>query len=126
MSSGDYRNLVAWKKAFQFALAVYQETAHFPDREKYGITAQIRRASISVPSNIAEGQGRHSRGEFRHHLLFALGSLKEVETQLLISGALGHTAPGRVSKLMEMSAEVGRLINGLSKSMARQPLTTNN
>ncbi len=87
--SGDYRDLIAWKKAFELVIAVYRETSHFPVEERFGITGQIRRACVSVPSNIAEGQGRNSKGEFVHHLLIALGSLKELETQLLISGALG-------------------------------------
>jgi four helix bundle protein len=85
--------------------------------EKYGITSQLRRAGVSVPSNIAEGQGRNSRGEFRHHLSIAQGSLKEIETQILIAKALGYLGDKQAASLMSMTAEVGRLINGLSKSL---------
>ena len=125
MPNRDYRDLIAWKRAFSFSLAIYQATAKFPIEEKYGITSQLRKASVSIPSNIAEGQGRNSKGEFLHHLYFALGSLKEVETQLLISDALGYLESIHVTKLMSMSAELGRLINGLSGSLRKSwSLTT--
>ncbi len=117
MSGKDYRDLVAWKKAFELALAIYRETRHFPTEEKYGILAQIRRASISVVSNIAEGQGRRSRSEFRHFLEIALGSLAELETQLLISNSLGYLSLNQAPELMRMAAEVGRLANGLINSL---------
>ena len=117
MSDGDYTNLIAWKKAFELALTVYKVTSSFPGDEKYGIMAQLRKAGVSIPSNIAEGQGRNSRGKFRHHLFVALGSLKELETQLLISDAVGYIKPGKISELMNMTTEVGRLINGLSRSL---------
>jgi len=68
MPVGKYRDLIAWERAFDLALSIYKETSCFPMEEKYGITSQLRRAGVSVPSNIAEGQGRNSRGEFRHHL----------------------------------------------------------
>ncbi len=114
MPNRDYRDLIAWKKAFELSLVIYQETASFPVEEKYGITSQLRKAGISIPSNIAEGQGRNSKGEFLHHLYFAMGSLKEVETQLLISDALGYLESSQTAKLMSVTAEVGRLISGLA------------
>lgn len=117
MPGKDYRNLIAWKKAFELALEVYEKTSHFPVEDKYGIIAQIRKASISIPSNIAEGQGRRSRREFRHFIFIALGSLMEVETQILISKALGYFKPNQADKLIARAAEVGRLLNGLSKSL---------
>lgn len=116
MTGKDYRDLIAWKKAFQFVLAVYKETSNFPVEERYGMTSQLRRASVSIPSNIAEGQGRQ-RGNFLRFLLIALGSLKEAETQILISDALGYFKPQRASKLMTMAAEISRLINGLCRSL---------
>ena len=115
--SRDYRDLIAWKKAFELALAIYEETTHFPNEERFGLKSQIRKACISIPSNIAEGEGRRSKREFRHFLFFALGSLMEVETQILISDALGYFNPNRATHLLEMTAEVGRLLNGLSKSL---------
>ena len=117
MPGKDYRDLIAWKKAFELALAIYEKTTHFPVEERYGITAQIRKAGISIPSNIAEGEGRRSRKEFRHFLFISLGSLMEVETQILISDALGYFKPDQAAKLMARTAEVGRLLNGLSKSL---------
>ena len=125
MPNGDYRDLIAWKKAFKLSLEIYRETVNFPVEEKYGITSQLRKAGVSIPSNIAEGQGRNSVGEFLHHLYFAMGSLKEVETQLLISDALGYLGSGETHRLMSMSAEVGRLINGLAKSLRNRQQTTN-
>jgi four helix bundle protein len=77
----NFRDLIAWQKAFQLTLNVYKETARFPADDRYGLTLQLRRAIISVPSNIAEGKGRKSKNEFRHYLRIALGSLNEVETQ---------------------------------------------
>jgi four helix bundle protein len=118
LPSGNYRDLIAWKKAFDLALAIYRGTACFPDEEKYGITSQLRRAGVSVASNIAEGQGRNSKAEFRHYLSFAQGSLKEIETQLLIAIALGYCGDGQAAPLFAMASEVGRLINGLSRSLA--------
>jgi four helix bundle protein len=118
MPSRDYRDLIAWKKSFELALEIYRETSYFPIEERYGITHQIRKACISIPSNIAEGEGRTST-EFRRYLTIALGSLKEVETQLLISDALEYIKPDRVSEIMAMAGEVGRLLHGLSKSLKR-------
>ena len=117
MPARNYRDLIAWQKAFDLTLAICRETAHFPIEEKFGITAQLRKACVSIPSNIAEGEGRKSPGEFRRYLSIALGSLKEAETQILISDALGYFKPNKAAKLMTMSAEVGRLINGLIKSL---------
>ncbi len=128
MQGGDYRDLIAWRKALELALAIYEVTSCFPAEEKYGIQSQLRKAGVSVPSNIAEGQGRNARGEFLHHLFIALGSLKEVETQILISDALGYVKTNQTAKIMAMAAEVGRLINGLSRSLRNPkpatPLTT--
>jgi four helix bundle protein len=118
MPARNYRDLIAWQKAFALTLAVYEETAHFPVEEKYGIRAQLRKAGVSIPSNIAEGEGRKSPSEFRRYLFIALGSLKEAETQILISDALGYFKPKKAAMLMEMAAEVGRLLAGLSKSLA--------
>jgi four helix bundle protein len=118
MPAKSYRDLVAWNKAFDLALGVYEETKYFPMEEKYGITAQLRRACVSIPSNIAEGEGRKSASEFRRYLFIALGSLKEAETQILLSNALGYLKPGKADKLLTQSDEVGRLLTGLIKSIA--------
>ena len=117
MPGKHYRNLIAWKKAFELAMAIYEGTSHFPVEERYGITAQIRRAGISIPSNIAKGEGRRSKREFRRFLFIALGSLMEVETQILISDSLGYFKPRQAENLLTRTAEVGRLLNGLSRSL---------
>jgi four helix bundle protein len=85
---GSCRNLLAWKKAMRLALHVYEETKGFPREELYGLTSQLRRAAISVPSNIAEGQARFSHKEFKHFLSTAKGSLAELDTQLLLAREL--------------------------------------
>jgi four helix bundle protein len=120
MPAKCYRDLIAWKKAFELTLSVYAETRNFPVEEKYGITAQLRKACVSIPSNIAEGEGRKSSSEFRRYLYIALGSLKETETQILISDALGYLRPKKAVELLSLADEVGRLLTGLTKS-----LTTN-
>ena len=122
MDVRDYRDLIVWQKAFQLTLAIYKATANFPADEKYGIVAQLRRAGVSIPSNIAEGQGRHFTAEFIHHLYIARGSLKEVETQILISASLEYIKQDQADNLLSLTTEVCRLINGLSRSL--RPLTT--
>ncbi len=93
MSVRSYRDLVAWQKSMALVTDVYRCTRGFPTSEIYGLTAQLRRAAVSVPSNIAEGQGRSSTGEFRQFLGHARGSLLEVETQILIAQNLGYIRP---------------------------------
>lgn len=84
----SYRDLLAWQKAMDLVISIYKVSALFPKEEKYSLTQQIRRAVVSVPSNIAEGYGRKHRGDYTHHLSIANGSLKEVETQLIVAGRL--------------------------------------
>ena len=118
MPARNYRDLIVWQKAFALTLEVYRQTLHFPVEEKYGITAQLRKACVSIPSNIAEGEGRRSASEFRRFLFIALGSLKEVETQIMISDALAYFKPDEAGKLLTIADEVGRLLTGLIKSLS--------
>jgi len=99
-------------------LEVYRTSQSFPRDETYGLTSQLRRAAVSVPSNIAEAQGRLSTGEFKHFLGNARGSLMEVETQVVIARELGYLDPQRSEELLDMTAEVGRILNGLLSSLA--------
>lgn len=99
---------------------VYKATKNAPKEELYGLTSQLRRAAVSIPSNIAEGQGRKSTGEFLHHLSIAHGSLREVETQVLIGERLGYFQQRESQQIMKLTAEVGRLINGLYNSLDRK------
>lgn len=117
MTTKIYRDLIAWQKAMDLVEQVYQATRCFPKEETYGLCSQLRRACVSIPSNIAEGQGRNSVKEFLHHLSIAYGSLREAETQILIAGRLNYLEQRQVTALLELAAEVGRLINGLSKSL---------
>ncbi|MCX7044103.1 MAG: four helix bundle protein [Candidatus Sumerlaeota bacterium] len=113
----SYRDLVAWQKAMDLALLVYQTTKAFPDEEKFGLTNQIRRASVSVPSNIAEGHARLYTADFRHHLSIARGSLAEVETQLQLAVRLSYLNRSKGLEVWRCAQETGRLLNGLIKSI---------
>ena len=113
----SYRDLVVWQKSMSLVAAVYRCTQVFPKAEIYGLTAQLRRAAVSIPSNIAEGQGRLSTGEFKQFLGHARGSLLEVETQISIAEELGYLDPDRSIELLNRSAEVGRVLNGLITSL---------
>ena len=119
MSVRNYRELNAWQKAMDLVEKIYQSTAHFPKEELYGLTSQLRRAGVSIPSNIAEGQGRRTTGEFLQFLSIAHGSLREVETQLMIAHRLKYVAESELLAAMELAAEVGRLINGLCNSLSK-------
>jgi len=118
----SYRELLVWQKAKKLAVRTYTATANFPRAETYGLTSQIRRASVSVVSNIAEGQGRLTLGEFRHFLGQARGSLLEAETQLAIALDLGFICQETDEALEIESYQVlgliDRLINSLTKKTA--------
>jgi four helix bundle protein len=101
---------------------IYRQTLDFPKSEIYGLTAQMRRAAVSIPSNIAEGQGRCSSGEFKQFLGTARGSLLELETQILIGQELGYFDGAQAERLLSRSSEVGRILNGLLSSLpAKRP-----
>lgn len=117
MKLQPFKQLIAWQKAMDMVVAVYKATRSFPKEELYGLTIQLRRAATSVPSNIAEGQGRASTGEFKHFLGTAYGSLCEVETQIEIATRLGYLGHESSKTLNDLTAEVGRIINGLSSSL---------
>ncbi len=112
----SYRDLVAWQVAVQFVVAIYKQTATFPNDERFGLISQLRRAAVSIASNIAEGQGRLTEGEFRHFLGQARGSLLEVETQLYIALELGFISSDRLTPLLKLSHRIGLLLNGLLNS----------
>ena len=113
----SYRDLIVWQKAMELVRLVYDLTRKFPKEELFGLSMQIRRAVVSIPSNIAEGQGRHSTKEFLHHLAFAYGSLMETETQTLIAETQLYITADESRKVMALSAEEGRLLNGLIGSL---------
>jgi four helix bundle protein len=117
MSIQNYRDLIAWQKAMDLAEAIYAATAKFPSEEKFGITQQMRRAAVSIPSNIAEGHARRSTQEFRRFLSIARGSRAELGTQVLLSARLKFLSEPTSADLAERLEEVGRLINGLLNSL---------
>jgi len=109
--------LIVWQRAKELATATYRLTADFPHHEVYGLTAQMRRAAVSIPSNIAEGQGRSTAGEFRNFLGNARGSLLELETQTEIAAELGFVECERATEFLKKCAEVSFLINRLILSL---------
>ncbi|MBU4272082.1 MAG: four helix bundle protein [Planctomycetes bacterium] len=120
MSVKDYRDLIVWQKAMNLVETIYRTTKTFPREEIYGLTSQIRRAAISIPSNIAEGNGRHTTRDYVHFLGMAYGSVKEVETQVLISERLRYINSDRSGELVQMTTEIARLISGLVNSLNRK------
>jgi four helix bundle protein len=119
MKLKNYQDLSAWQKAMDLVEDVYRSSKDFPREEIYALTSQIRRAAVSIPSNIAEGQGRRTTADFLRHLSIAYGSLCEVETQILIARRLKYIAQSRLEEVMSRAGEVGRLLNGLMASLSR-------
>src|SRR6266496_2052635 len=117
----SYRNLIAWQKAKALALDIYRCTRRFPKDEIYGLTSQMRRAAISLPSNIAEGKGRHTRKDFAHFLYQARGSLLELETQLSIARDLEYLDALTFNNTLGKAEELGRILNGLVNRLQTQP-----
>lgn len=115
--SQTYRDLLVWQKAMKLVEEVYRASQKFPKEEVYGLTSQLRRAAVSIPSNIAEGQGRKGTREFQQFLAQARGSLLELETQLLIAQNLGYLPQAQAEQLLKLTAEVGRMLNGLMNSL---------
>jgi four helix bundle protein len=116
----DYRELIVWQKAMDLVVAAYRTTAGFPKQEVYGLTSQMRRAAVSVPSNIAEGQARNTTRDFLQFLAVAYGSLKELETQILIAERLEYIGGHAAAALVESTTEVARLISGLANSLKKR------
>ncbi len=113
----SYEDLVVWQKAMGLVMDVYRATSQFPHEEMYGLTSQLRRSAVSIPSNIAEGQGRATRGEFIQFLGHARGSLFELKTQLFIAARLDYVSPECEIRLASQAQEVGRILNGLLSSL---------
>jgi four helix bundle protein len=123
--SHSYRDLIAWQKAKRLAVEIYRLTAQFPKTEQYGLTSQIQRASISVVSNIAEGQGRLTVGEFAQFLGHARGSLQEMESQLEISLELGYITDEQLVSVSWLSGDVAALVNRLIESLRKRNSSEN-
>ncbi len=108
-----YKDLIAWQKAMDVVDLVYRLTDSFPKREFYSLTDQIRRAAVSVPSNIAEGQAHFKEGEFVHFLRHARGSLAELETQILIARRQNYAGEEKCADLLQRMDELSRILSGL-------------
>ena len=116
----SFKDLMVWQKAMDLAVLCYARTEHFPSCEQFGLRAQIRRSAVSVPANIAEGHGRDHLREYVNHLSMANGSLMELETHLHLALRLGFVASDAFEEMLQASAEVGRLLAGLSRSLRRK------
>ena len=117
MSLSSFRDLRVWQEAMKLTTDIYQSTAMFPKHEVYGLSQQIRRAAVSVPSNIAEGKGHRSDKDFVRFLLHARGSLLELQTQLMIAQELQYFRKEEGVRLLATAEAVGRGLNGLIRSM---------
>jgi len=114
-----HHNLEVWKRSLNFVTKVYKITARFPDAEKFGLVSQMRRAAVSIPSNIAEGAARKSKKEFINFLHIAQGSAAELETQILISQNLAFILQPQVDPLLQELEEISKMIIGLQKSLRK-------
>jgi four helix bundle protein len=106
----SFRDLQVWQRSMELTLAVYRLSQHFPREEAFGITSQLRRSAVSVPSNVAEGHGRMNPRELKHFLLIARGSVCELQTQLELSGALGYADAELLTRAQELSIEVEKML----------------
>lgn len=113
----SYRDLKVWQRAMDLAELCYHVTRRFPRDEMYGMTSQIRRAAASIPANIAEGHGRNSRGEYVQFLRVAQGSLKELETHLLLAQRVGLSTERDVGEILEKTEILGKMLRALIRSV---------
>lgn len=116
----SYRELRVWQTAMDLAEQCYLATRSFPREEQFGLTSQIRRAVVSIPANIAEGQGRKHTKEFLYHLSIARGSLMELETHLMLSQRVSFLDQQLMNQLLAAADEIGRMLTGLSRSLEQK------
>lgn len=118
VEEGNYKNLIVWQKSIRLVKILYQLTANFPGEEKFGLISQIRRAAVSIPSNIAEGQARRTTADYIRFVSIAEGSLAEVETQLIIAIDLGFCAESETQEIFGLLTEVRKMLNALRRSLS--------
>jgi len=114
----SYEDLIVWQKGVTLAKLIYQLTQHFPSEEKFRLVAQMRRAAVSIPSNIAEGQARRTTGEFVQFISTAEGSVAELDTQLILSIELKFCHEGKAKGAFQLVAELRRMLNVLRRKLA--------
>ena len=113
----SYRDLDVWRKAMILTRELYEATARYPSDERFGLVSQMRRAAVSIPSNLAEGHSRSGAGEFRHFISIAMGSVAELETQVILSVDLGFLNEDIEKHLLRQLDEIGKMLRGLYKSL---------
>ena len=118
----NYKDLKVWKKSYELCLEIYRITAKFPKEERYGLTSQIRRSVVAIPSNIAEGYGRKTTRDYIRMLYISYGSVCELETQILLAGDLDLIEKGELGTLKKDIAEIERMLKALIKSLENKPL----
>ncbi|EMR04726.1 four helix bundle protein [Cesiribacter andamanensis] len=118
MKNHNFRNLKVWQQSIELVVDVYKHSKHFPKEEMFGLTSQIRRSAVSVPSNIAEGSAKSSEKDFARYLEISMGSSYEVETQLIIANRLSMLPSKEFDQMIDDIHEVQRMIAGLSKSLS--------
>jgi four helix bundle protein len=117
-----HQNLDLWKKSIELAVSIYRQTEKFPKEERFGLSQQLRRAAVSIASNIAEGAARSSTKEFRKFLMYSQGSASEVNTQLMIASRMNYLELSDFKKLDQDLDDIGRMITGLSRNLRRREL----
>ena len=115
----SYKDLNVWQKGIELAKLIYTLTARFPTEEKFGLVSQMRRATVSIPSNIAEGQARHTTGEFIQFISHAEGSVAELNTQLILAVELGFSASEPAAPAAELMEPLRRMLNGLRRKLEK-------
>jgi|SRR5690606_3396956 len=116
-----HKDLDVWKKSVDFVTAIYKLSAVFPKEEQFGLTNQMRRAAVSIPSNIAEGAARQSNKEFIQFLYISLGSVMELDTQLMIAKNLSYISEENLNNIQSQGNEIGRMLNGLISYRKAKP-----
>ena len=124
VEGGDYKSLIVWQKSITLVRSIYQLTANFPQHEKFGLTSQMRRAAVSIPSNIAEGQARRTTGDHIRFVSTSEGSLAELDTQLIIAIDLNYVDRVEASPSFEMMREIRKMLNALRRSLLARAAQT--
>lgn len=121
----SFKDLLAWQRGMELTLEIYKLTARFPADERFGLTSQMRRAAVSIPSNVAEGYARSTTGEYLQFLGHARGSCSELETQILLAKSLGFGECGQLEETTKLCSDVGRLLCALMNSLrTKSPLVS--
>lgn len=116
----SHKDLIVWQKGLELAVAIHRLTENFPRHERFGMVARLRRAAVSIPSNIAEGAARRTTRDFIAFLHIARGSLAELETRLLLAERTACVTPAAVEKIISLADEVGHMINGMLRGLQRR------